>query len=266
MELEQKVEFPDIGAFTVSVPLSDELLESIHLLGVEFAHGNHLEFATKLLKSHGISPEEIVNNPEKVGRAEETFRLENKTGKTVAVCALKYYSWKLIANQVCYNFNQENGTLSLAHFKDLVGETNTTPSLVAEIAYNLVKPEYRGLGLGGKLFQLRLARISQINTKGPKVIFTMSRGAHIDSGEGNKILQYLLEIERQHTNQQGEKINIVGVPVPISDIYSTLNLSKFFVINEVHEESKPVVNLAQKNGLIFRGLFKDLSPIFSKTI
>ena len=223
MESEQKIEFPDMDAFTVSVPLSDKLLESAQLL-------------------------------------------ENEFGKPVAVCASKYYSWSLISNQVCYRFDQEKDALSLAYFKDLVQETNATPSLVAEIAYNLVEPQYRRLGIGGKLFQLRLARISQIETENPKVVFTISRGAHIDSGEGDRILQCLLKIERQTTGQQGDKIKIAGVPVPISKIYETLNISKSFKLDEVHKESKPVVRLAQKYGFVFKGLFKDLSPIFSTTI
>lgn len=266
MGSEQKVEFPDIGSFTVSVPLSDELLESVHLLGIEFAHEKHQDFAAKLLRDHGISPEEIIEDPERVKRAEEIFRLENKNGETVAVCASKYYSWNLISNQICYDFDQEKETLSLAHFGDLVKESKATPDLVAEIAYNLVEPKYRGMGLGGKLFQLRMARISQIKTENPKVAFTMSRGAHIDSGEGTRILQYMLEKERQATGQKGDKIEIVGVSIPIPEIYQALGLDESFELNEVHKDSKPIVKLAKNNGLVFRGLFKDLSPIFSRTL
>lgn len=140
--------------------------------------------------------------------------------------------------------------------------------MATELAYNIVSPECRGQGLGARMFDLRIARAANIQRNNdPIVLFTMSRGAHLDDGRGKQVFAYLLEQEKNMNGVMVDgRTNISGLRIPVREIRRKLNLPAEFNFEQVHNDSLPIVKLANRSGMIQIGLFKDLSPLFATII
>ena len=95
----------------------------------------------------------------------------------------------------------------------------------------------------------------------------MSRGAHIDAGMGLKIMEQLMHQERE-LRGAGEKDRITpqGISMGIPELSSVLKIPPETNFAEVYAASRPIVSFAAANQMLFVGLFKDLSPIFTKII
>jgi len=268
--LEKELPFPNFEEYTISCPGGEKLIESSNFIGKEFAHGEYASFVSKLLAVNGELPEEILRTGEKNKRASEIFILENESGELVAACVSKYYSWQTISNQICFSLENDQKTIKLDRFGNMLtdGDLNKHMDLVAELAYNVVSPIYRGKGVGDKMFKLRLARVASLAEMNRHLaVFTMSRGAHIESGEGNKILNYLLELEcKANGKLEDGRVLITGISHEVEKVLTDLGLDSDFDLKRVHQDSTPIVHLSYKYGLKFKGLFKDLSPIFGETI
>jgi hypothetical protein len=266
---EKIIGYPDFESLTVSAPQGHRRVVDIEFLAQEFDPTGSKEFAPKLTTVLGSTGEDVAINPEGNARGAELYRLENNQGEVVGVAVSKYYSWDLMRNSVgFYKIRRDNSgnieTLGLSTFEYLANPKEEGFSLVIELAYNTIDSEYRGQGLGGKLFALRIARAASIKTEKPKIVWTMSRGAHLSKGTGNRIFEYLRnEEEKVNGEHEDGRTIITGIDIPVEKIKIDLELPANFQFDEVYDTSLPIVRLAARFGMIQIGLFRDLSPVFA---
>lgn len=265
----QPPDFPNTQNFWVQVPQKERQKEAASLITREFCPLNPEAFGTNLEKILEHGADEVVVKPDTFPKGAEVFELSEKDGKTVALGISKYYSWNILRNQMAFKAivspEGDIQSLRLEKFSDIVDQSlhpDREYSLAIELAYNLVDPEYRGKKLGSKVFDISLARINYISADGPKLVFTMAKGDHVEDGLGKKIFDYALEKERT-TNGVSEdgKAIIKGIDIPVKEIVEYLHLPEDFKFNGVHPDSVATVHLANKVGMKEVGLFKDLTPI-----
>lgn len=257
----------------VSTPYGDDRVSDTVWLAKEFAPTQVEQFGKKLRTLLETTGDLVASDPEKFPRGGEIFRVENGSGKVIAVAMSKYYAWNLLKKQLCFQVHQdEQGnlvSLSLNTFGELTGATleKADFSLAVELAYNLVDVEYRGQGLGAKMFAHRMARAICIQTNKPKLLFTIARGTHLVEKTGKHILSYMLDKERETNGEYPDGRAIVtGITISANEIRTDMRLPNKFIFEEVSANSHPIVKLAQKAEMVQAGLFNTLSPIFAATL
>lgn len=115
------------------------------------------------------------------------------------------------------------------------------------------------------MFTARIQRIIDLSRDDNCVLFTISRGAHLSTHIGARIMEILMRKERQLQGAgEQERITPQGHSIEISDISTELGFQSGINFAEVHAASKPIVRFAAANQMRFVGLFKDLSPTFAK--
>lgn len=274
VEANEAIRFPILSpGITASVPKGEDLEPVLTTLTDEFTAKANTKFKDGLRLCLETSGDQVAADPTHFQKGAEVFRFENESGKTVAVSVAKYYSWDLIRSQLDFGLTRSPSgqidSLCLQPFENVVGnlsEGSNKYSMAVELAYSVVDREYRGQGLGSQMFALRIARANYIHTDLPKVIFTMSRGAHLHEETGKKTFEYILKRERDVNglNENGTT-KISHLQIPITDIRQFLGLSPEYNFEQVYPDSQPVLKLAKKVGMVQNGLFRDLSPIIAMT-
>jgi GNAT superfamily N-acetyltransferase len=198
------------------------------------------------------------------------FRIQNTKGETIASSITKYYSWDILKNQLIFGTRIIDGrlfSLNLTRLQDLAATHRgplPEPTIAIELAFNLIDQRFRRKGLGATMFETRITRALDIETKTPKFAFTMARGAYLDQGIGNQIFKYALQREAEVNGyDEAGKVNIGGLEISVEDIQEQLALPESLQLDQVHEDSQPIPKLAKKFGFVYIGLFKDLSPVFA---
>lgn len=247
--------------------------ECLPLLTQEFSHNKPETFSKKLLAALKVDGAEVFSDPTANPRGADMFVLEEQ-GHVDAISVAKYYSWDLLKSQLCLQPTiDESGKVTAFRVQSMEGlfadaGLDASRSKVAvELAYNYVDPNSRGKGYGKAMFATRIQRGIELKGASDCILFTMSRGAHIDSGIGVKILEQLMQKERKLQGaQENERITPQGMTVEVAKLAVTLEIPPGINLIEVNKSSRPIVTFAAANQMQFVGLFRDLSPIFAKII
>jgi|GEM_PF-5969439 len=250
-----------------------QIEEYLPLLTQEFSHNRPETFSNKLLAALKVGGAEVFSDPAANPRGADMFVLEEQ-GHVDAISVAKYYSWDLLKGQLCLQpLFDESGELTAFRVQSMEGlfagaGLDASRSKVAvELAYNYVDPNSRGKGYGKAMFATRIQRGIELKGTSDCILFTMSRGAHIDAGVGIKILERLMQKERKLQGaQENEKITPQGISVGVPELIISLEIPPETNLIEVNKSSRPIVTFAAANQMQFIGLFRDLSPIFAKII
>jgi len=262
------IERLDFEELIVSVPHGEDRKKCLEVLGREFGHDNAESFSAKLAESLSAQGDQVSSDGG-VSKAGEIFRLESRDSELKAVSVVKYYTWNLLSEQICYKCERDDkeeiSGLGLIKFGDLVKtqvkDFSLGKGLVAEMAYNFVDTSCRGQHLGSKMFALRVLRSDYLEAD---LIFAIARGAHLDSGEGKKLRNVLIEKERQKNGNHADGRAIIkGGIVSIDEARNILKVEQDFDFEKIYPSSEATAHISRKMGMKQIGLFNDLSPVFA---
>jgi len=228
-----------------------------------FAKFSPNEFQSRYTKLLATDSQKVARAPEVNNRGAEAYWIR-KGATPIAVVIVHFYSWQILAPQVCFLASRRNGenvSLGLARFDGLV-KPQSTPRLAAEISSLWVAADHRGQGLGKLVFKRVLAVFDSFLGKGD-LGFTAARGK-LDTDKGQAIFHYLLDNEERVNGRSPEngQVRITGLTVPIEEIDIALGFNCRYL--PIYPDSVPTAILAERAGMRFMGYFKNTSSIYGK--
>jgi hypothetical protein len=192
----------------------------------------------------------------------------NLMGEHVGGIIVEYYPWDLIKNQRYFNTSKSieglNDYIWQERFEDLI-KPSRTPRFVFEIAYMWVTKRFRGWKYSRNLWDHAVNHISELSNHGD-ILMTMSMSAHAKSGKGQKVFDWILELERQTNgiNDSNNQVNLTGVKCSSFEILLGTGVDVSNIICRI--DSKPTESLAYNSGMRMKGYSRNLSPVFTKEL
>lgn len=180
----------------------------------------------------------------------------------IGVLLNKFYAWNTIKSQLFFYLHHDcvgTNFVSLASFENFFTESNNR-KLVGELAYYLVKSQFRGKGFGSQLFDLSLREFDQLLGDND-VFFTLVMGCFCGQSTGPNLQRYLLNLELQENGLKPDgSIKVTGVSVEASKVLRDVNLNLESLVP--NEKSVATLKLSEKHGLVFKGYSKNLGLLF----
>jgi hypothetical protein len=190
----------------------------------------------------------------------------NLNGEHVGGIIVEYYPWELIKDQRYFNtivsLEGLNDYIWQERFEDMI-KPSRTPNFVFEIAYMWVSRRFRGWRYSRNLWDHAIEHISGLANPGD-ILMTMSMSDHAKSGNGQKIFNWILEIEKQTNgiNDENNQVNLTGVKCSSLEVIHRTGVDISTISCRL--DSKATETLAIKSGMKKKGYSRNLSPVFAK--
>ena len=190
----------------------------------------------------------------------------NLNSEHVGGILVEYYPWDLIKNERYFNTSKSlaglNEFIWQETFEDLI-KPSKTPSFVFEIAYMWISRRYRGWRYSRNLWDHAYNQISELSNPGD-ILMTMSMSAHAKSGRGQKVFNWILDIEKETNgiNDENNQINLTGVKCSSMEVMHCTGVDISSILCRM--DSKPKETLAFKAGMTFKGYSRNLNPVYSR--
>lgn len=214
---------------------------------------------------HELVRERIVRS---IQTDEQIVKCMKVDGQFVGVTTYKIFDWDRLKKQL-YLQTQCIGDiithLRLLPFQDVLGAIGiTSPNQhVAELSYTVITDEFRGQGVQTQAFNERLREI--ISQLEDAIVFTIAMSRYQGTDVNHKLTQFMLDVEAtiNGKNDKGS-VNVLGEWVTIEAIENglSLRLSPFLCTMG----SPQTRHLAEKFGLKYAGLSRNLSPVYASTL
>jgi hypothetical protein len=219
--------------------------------------------------------------PELLEKATASYEEALKSGKSrgvmtrignevAGVATYNVYNWEKLGPQLYFqgdlNASHATRALRLRRISDLVADTyrdsNHTETAV-EMSYNVVLPRFRGMKLGSRQWDKRL---ELIGVQYPEaLVFTLARSEFSGLGVDQRILEYLLSVEREAQGiPEGGRVNVEGVFAAIGPLGTTLGLDLTNV--SAQAGALQTISLARRSGFKHLGYSRNLSPVWGRFV
>ncbi|NMB91877.1 hypothetical protein GYA37_03470 [candidate division WWE3 bacterium] len=234
-------------------------VEAVEALSLEFfPEQQRDDFLRNVRNLLCVSGSELCKD-KLLGRGADLYTIRDNN-VLVGVLLNKFYVWDIIEPQLFFHLHCEDCSfISLASFGSFFPSCNQR-NIVGELAYYMVKPQFRGNGFGEQLFKFSLEEFKRLLGKND-VFFTLAMGCFCGQSTGPSLQKYLLDLEEKENGLKpnGEVI-IRGMPVETSKILSRFDLSLDSLVPA--EKAMATLKLSEKYGLLFKGYSKNLSLLF----
>jgi hypothetical protein len=225
--------------------------EAAHLLAKEFYPEGRYE-------------EGFSYHLEKLASDQTISRISLLNGEIVGVATANIFPWPRIQRQLYYQPFFQDGFVSsirLRGFEDAIKDIIPiqSPSVAAEMAYNLVLPKYRGNGLGRYQWNMRLNRI--LNLYENPVVFTFARSAFSGTGISALTIKYMIQQERiLQEIEEEEELIVEGIYVPLVGMGEELGVDLSHI--NMYSGSNPTIHVAESEGFIPIGFSRNFCPVW----
>jgi len=222
-----------------------------------------------LLLAGEFFPEELERGCERfwVQACEGTARLVGILGERqelMGVSVYKLYDWDRISPQLYLQACFGRGGLEMVRlrsFKDLLLDEGFDDNygLVAEMAYNVVRTEFRGMGLGRRLFEERLRLLLGVEQLG--LLFTVAMNSCTSVGVNESVTKYLIGREEEVNGRKDDGlVNVRGLWVRAGDLAGEIGVN----VPDLNFETGSVVTryLSRSFGFVPLGFSRKLSPLW----
>ena len=248
------------------VELNDRLdsLRVLEFLRAEFRPLVSLkEYLNDDLQVLGVCLSNFLLDPKHLLKGSDLFVFEN-LNSVQGVTQAKYYDWDLLKKQIHFaaNINQvgQIERVWLAPLSNIVGLRDDDDHAIAtELAYYWIDQDVRGNGFGRLLFNAPFDRFVNIR-KENYFLFTIAMGNSVGTKRGNKLLEYMLNKEKEVNGLDSNgKVIVKGISVEHEELENIGFTSEMFGIRN---ESMATKVLALERGLKFVAFSRNLSPLY----
>lgn len=199
---------------------------------------------------------------------EQIVKCMKVDGQFVGVTTYKLFDWDRLKKQLYLQTKCIDNVIThlrLLPLQDLLGAIGiTSPNQqVVELSYTVIVDEFRRRGLQTQAFHERLRGI--LDQLEDAVVFTIAMSRYQGTDVNHKLTQFMLDVEAtvNGTNDKGS-VNVLGEWVTVADIENGLDLNLLPLLCTMG--SPQTRHLAEKFGLKYAGLSRNLSPVYASTL